>query len=226
MRRRTAARPSISPSVLVSRSRGTRRPLALRLGDQPEGRSPSLNARFSSEQGFPDRVRLRRTPRSTCSSALHDQEPHLSAQTSQKKGYHVASLSNVVKWLGEKCEAAGIDILPGLRRRPDLSKATASWRAHSAIWASTRTARPRRTTSGHGHLREGHGARRSVRAAASPSSSSSASNLHGKVPASLRDGHQGDLARQAGRSTKPGRVIHGSLFPTSCRSSTACGSTT
>jgi len=31
----------------------------------------------------------------------------------QKKGYHVASLSNVVKWLAEKCEAKGIDIYPG-----------------------------------------------------------------------------------------------------------------
>jgi len=31
----------------------------------------------------------------------------------QKKGYHVVSLSNVVKWLGEKCEALGIEIYPG-----------------------------------------------------------------------------------------------------------------
>src|SRR5690606_33634015 len=31
----------------------------------------------------------------------------------QKKGYHVASLSNVTKWLAEKCEAAGVEIYPG-----------------------------------------------------------------------------------------------------------------
>jgi electron-transferring-flavoprotein dehydrogenase len=31
----------------------------------------------------------------------------------QKKGYHVVSLSNVAKWLAERCEAAGIDIYPG-----------------------------------------------------------------------------------------------------------------
>jgi electron-transferring-flavoprotein dehydrogenase len=31
----------------------------------------------------------------------------------QKKGYHVTSLSNVAKWLAERCEAAGIDIYPG-----------------------------------------------------------------------------------------------------------------
>ncbi len=31
----------------------------------------------------------------------------------QKKGYHVISLSNVVKWLGERCEEVGIEIYPG-----------------------------------------------------------------------------------------------------------------
>ncbi len=31
----------------------------------------------------------------------------------QKKGYHVASLSNIVKWMAEKCEEAGIEIYPG-----------------------------------------------------------------------------------------------------------------
>lgn len=31
----------------------------------------------------------------------------------QKKGYHVVSLSNVVKWLGERCEELGIEVYPG-----------------------------------------------------------------------------------------------------------------
>jgi electron-transferring-flavoprotein dehydrogenase len=31
----------------------------------------------------------------------------------KKKGYHVVSVSNVVKWLGEKCEEIGIEIYPG-----------------------------------------------------------------------------------------------------------------
>jgi electron-transferring-flavoprotein dehydrogenase len=31
----------------------------------------------------------------------------------QKKGYHVASLSNIVKWLAEKCEAKDVEIYPG-----------------------------------------------------------------------------------------------------------------
>ena len=31
----------------------------------------------------------------------------------RKRGYHVVSLSNVVKWMAERCEAAGIEIYPG-----------------------------------------------------------------------------------------------------------------
>jgi electron-transferring-flavoprotein dehydrogenase len=31
----------------------------------------------------------------------------------RKKGYHVTSISNVAKWLAERCEAAGVDIYPG-----------------------------------------------------------------------------------------------------------------
>ena len=31
----------------------------------------------------------------------------------KKKGYHVISLSNVAKWLAERCEAAGVEIYPG-----------------------------------------------------------------------------------------------------------------
>jgi electron-transferring-flavoprotein dehydrogenase len=31
----------------------------------------------------------------------------------RKKGYHVVSLSNVSKWLAERCEAAGVEIYPG-----------------------------------------------------------------------------------------------------------------
>ena len=31
----------------------------------------------------------------------------------RKKGYHVASLNKVAKWLGERAEAAGVDIFPG-----------------------------------------------------------------------------------------------------------------
>ena len=31
----------------------------------------------------------------------------------RKKGYHVASLNKIAKWLGERAEAAGVDIFPG-----------------------------------------------------------------------------------------------------------------
>ena len=40
----------------------------------------------------------------------------------KKKGYHVASLSNIVKWLAEKCEEAGIEIYPGFAAKEILTE--------------------------------------------------------------------------------------------------------
>ena len=39
----------------------------------------------------------------------------------KKKGYHVASLSNVVKWMAEKCEALGVEIYPGFSAKEVLT---------------------------------------------------------------------------------------------------------
>jgi len=39
--------------------------------------------------------------------------PAVFAPPFHKRGYHVISLSNVAKWLGERAEAAGVDIYPG-----------------------------------------------------------------------------------------------------------------
>ena len=39
--------------------------------------------------------------------------PAVLAPPFHKRGYHVISLSNVAKWLGERAEAAGVDIYPG-----------------------------------------------------------------------------------------------------------------
>jgi electron-transferring-flavoprotein dehydrogenase len=40
----------------------------------------------------------------------------------QKKGYHVISLSDVVKWMGEKCEEVGVEIYPGFAGAEVLSE--------------------------------------------------------------------------------------------------------
>jgi electron-transferring-flavoprotein dehydrogenase len=65
-----------------------------------------------AEQGFPEEY--------TCSDAsfyLFSKRLALRAPVTPpnfaKKGYHVASLSNVAKWLSAKCEEAGIEIYPG-----------------------------------------------------------------------------------------------------------------
>ena len=39
--------------------------------------------------------------------------PRSSPPFFQKKGYHVVSLSDVAKWLAEKCEELGVEIYPG-----------------------------------------------------------------------------------------------------------------
>ncbi len=43
----------------------------------------------------------------------HIPVPAILAPPFIKRGYHVISLSNVAKWLGERAEAAGVDIYPG-----------------------------------------------------------------------------------------------------------------
>ncbi len=40
----------------------------------------------------------------------------------KKRGYHVASVSNIVKWLAEKCEAVGIEIYPGFAAKEILTE--------------------------------------------------------------------------------------------------------
>jgi electron-transferring-flavoprotein dehydrogenase len=63
----------------------------------------------------------------------------------RKRGYHVVSLSNVVKWLGEQVQAAGIEItrFAGARSSP---KGTAWSASASATWGSARTESPRATS--------------------------------------------------------------------------------
>ena len=145
----------------------------------------------------------------------------------QKKGYHVASLSNVVKWLGEKCEAAGIDIYPGFAARPDPDRGRARRRrAHRRHGRRQARQAEGELPAGHGHLRQGHGARRR-RARHAHEAADRALRPRRAESADLRDGRQGDLARSSRRSTCPGRVVHGiAVSRDPDARSTACGSTT
>ena len=63
----------------------------------------------------------------------------------KKKGYHVVSLSNVVKWMSERCEAAGDDASVTSRRCPLPPPARAAYQSSSrpdAAFISRRRRRP------------------------------------------------------------------------------------
>jgi electron-transferring-flavoprotein dehydrogenase len=130
----------------------------------------------------------------------------------QKKGYHVASLSNVVKWLGEKCEAAGIEIYPGFAgdqllvdgnrvvgvRIGDMGvdkngKAKANYQPGMDIFAKVTVL--------------GEGVRGSL-----TKQLVERFDLHGQYPQVYETGIK-EIWRVKPEKHKPGRVIHGSLFP-------------
>jgi electron-transferring-flavoprotein dehydrogenase len=130
----------------------------------------------------------------------------------QKKGYHVASLSNVVKWLGAKCEEAGIEIYPGFAgdrllvdgdrvvgvRIGDMGidrqgKAKATFQPGMDIFAKVTVL--------------GDGVRGSLTKQAIEHF-----GLQGRYPQVYETGIK-EIWRVKPEKHKPGRVIHGSLFP-------------
>ncbi len=130
----------------------------------------------------------------------------------QKTGYHVASLSNVVKWLGTKCEEAGIEIYPGFAgdqllidgnrvvgvRIGDMGvdkngKAKANFQPGMDIFAKVTVL--------------GEGVRGSL-----TKQLIDAFDLEGKYPQVYETGIK-EIWRVKPEKHKPGRVIHGSLFP-------------
>jgi electron-transferring-flavoprotein dehydrogenase len=130
----------------------------------------------------------------------------------QKKGYHVASLSNVVKWLAEKCEKAGIEIYPGFAgdqllvdggrvvgvRIGDMGvdkngKPKANYQPGMDIFAKVTVL--------------GEGVRGSL-----TKQLVERFDLAGRFPQVYETGIK-EIWRVKPEKHKPGRVIHGSLFP-------------
>jgi electron-transferring-flavoprotein dehydrogenase len=130
----------------------------------------------------------------------------------QKKGYHVVSLSNVVKWLGKKCEEAGIEIYPGFAgdqilvdggrvvgvRIGDMGvdkrgEPKANYQPGMDIFAKVTVL--------------GEGVRGSL-----TKQLVDRFDLHGRYPQVYETGIK-EIWRVRPEKHKPGRVIHGSLFP-------------
>ncbi len=121
----------------------------------------------------------------------------------EKRGYHVASLNKVAKWLAGKCEARGIDIYAGFSGDKLLVEGGKVVGVRLGDMGVDKHGKPKAHLSGrHGHPREGHRARRR-RARQPHEAADRALRPRRREPAGLRDGHQGDLARQA-REASPG----------------------
>jgi electron-transferring-flavoprotein dehydrogenase len=129
-----------------------------------------------------------------------------------KNGYHIASLSNVVKWLGEKCEEIGIDIYPGFAaseiliegdrvlgvRTGDMGIAADG--SHKPTFQAGMDILAKVTVLGEG-----------VRGSCTKQLLD-LFDMHGDNPQTYETGIK-EIWRVKPEKHKPGRVIHGSLLP-------------
>jgi electron-transferring-flavoprotein dehydrogenase len=130
----------------------------------------------------------------------------------QKKGYHVASLSNVVKWLAEKCEAAGIDIYPGFAGDELLVEGGRVVGVRIGDMGVDRNGKPKPNYQPGMDIRAkvtvlGEGVRGSL-----TKQLVERFGLQGRYPQVFETGIK-EIWRIRPEKHKPGRVIHGSLFP-------------
>jgi electron-transferring-flavoprotein dehydrogenase len=130
----------------------------------------------------------------------------------QKKGYHVASLSNVVKWLAEKCEAAGIDIYPGFAGDQLLIEGGRVVGVRIGDMGVDKGGKPKPNYQPGMDIRAkvtvlGEGVRGSL-----AKQLVERFGLQGRYAQVFETGIK-EIWRVKPEKHKPGRVIHGSLFP-------------
>ena len=130
----------------------------------------------------------------------------------QKNGYHVISLSNVVKWLAEKCEEMGIEIYPG------FAAAEVLWDGDKVIGVRTgdmgldAEGKPKSTFQpGMDILAPVTVFGEGVRGSCSKTIIERL-GLQGKNAQTYETGIK-EIWRVQPEKHKPGRVIHGSLWP-------------
>lgn len=129
-----------------------------------------------------------------------------------KVGYHVASLSNVAKWLAEKCEEIGIEIYPGFAAAEVLTEGSRvvgvrtgdmgidKSGGHKATYQPGMDILAKVTVLGEG-----------VRGTLSENIIKRL-GLQGEHPQAFKTGIK-EIWRVKPEKHKPGRVIHGNLFP-------------
>ncbi len=130
----------------------------------------------------------------------------------QKNGYHVASLSNVTKWLGAKCEALGIEIYPGFAAAQILIEGDQVVGVRTGDMGIDKNGKRKPTYQPGMDIRArvtvlGEGVRGTL-----TKQLIDLFDMHGPNPQSYKTGIK-EIWRIRPEKHRPGRVIHGSLFP-------------
>ncbi|MCA9512899.1 MAG: electron transfer flavoprotein-ubiquinone oxidoreductase [Myxococcota bacterium] len=130
----------------------------------------------------------------------------------KKKGYHIASLSNVVKWMAEKCEAAGVEIYPGFAAAELLTEGNRVLGIRTGDMGVDADGKPKPTYQPGMDIFAkvtvlGEGVRGSLTKKLIDDF-----ELQGLNPQTYETGIK-EIWRVKPEKHQPGRVIHGSLFP-------------
>jgi len=130
----------------------------------------------------------------------------------KKRGYHIASLSNVVKWMETRCEEVGVEIYPGFPADKVLTDGDRVIGVRTGDMGIDKEGKPKGTFQpGMDILAKvtvlGEGVRGSCTKQVIEQF-----GLQGKNPATFETGIK-EIWRVKPEKHKPGRVIHGSLFP-------------
>jgi len=129
-----------------------------------------------------------------------------------KRGYHVASLSNVAKWLAEKCEALGIEIYPGFAAAEVLTEGDRVTGVRTGDMGIDKNGEQKANYQpGMDILAKVTVLGEGVRGTLSESIIKRL-GLQGEHPQAFKTGIK-EIWRVKPEKHKPGRVIHGNLFP-------------
>jgi electron-transferring-flavoprotein dehydrogenase len=129
-----------------------------------------------------------------------------------KRGYHVASLSNVAKWLAEKCEALGIEIYPGFAASEVLTEGDRVTGVRTGDMGIDKNGGQKANYQpGMDILAKVTVLGEGVRGTLSESIIKRL-GLQGEHPQAFKTGIK-EIWRVKPEKHKPGRVIHGNLFP-------------
>jgi len=130
----------------------------------------------------------------------------------QKKGYHVVSLSNVVKWLAAKCEEVGVEIYPGFAAAEILTEGDRVVGVRTGDMGIGKDGKPKANYQPGmdifaGVTVLGEGVRGSC-----TKQLVDRFGLEGANPQTYETGIK-EIWRVKPEKHQPGRVVHGSMFP-------------